>query len=155
MDFAVIALVVSIVLVAGVLFRQRSRVQLDDPESDDGAADKPRPKLRTTKQERMLQKLSPLPEIPTVMDLMREEMAETGVETIPGHEGLTGPVMLKVFRRDSLVRERCTHDTIEFVIRDGIDPEEAIEEDVVLFCAQCGPIGNEDATGTDSAEETL
>jgi hypothetical protein len=86
---------------------------------------------------------------------MREEMAETGVETIPGHEGLGGPVMLKVFRRDALIRERCTHDGIGFVVRDGIEPEEATENDVVLFCAQCGPIQDKDEAGTDSEEETL
>ncbi len=152
---AIIAFVVSVVIVAGVLLRQRSRVEVDGQESDDQPAAKPRPTRRTTKQERMLQKLSPLPEIPTIMDLMREEIAETGVETIPGHEGLTGPVMLKVFRRDAPIRVRCTHDAIEFVVRDGTEPEEALEDDVVLFCAHCGPIQDQELPGTDSEQETL
>jgi hypothetical protein len=151
----IIAFVVSIGIVVGVLLRQRSRLEIDEQGSDDHPQATPRPTRRTTKQERMLQKLSPLPEIPTIMDLMREEMAETGVETIPGHEGLTGPVMLKVFRRDALIRERCTHDGIGFVTRDDVEPEEATENDVVLFCTQCGPIQEEDESGTDSEEEAL
>lgn len=151
MDIAVIlALVASIGIVAGVLLRQRSRVRPDDYQPAES-----RPTRRQTKHERLLQKLSPLPEIPTVMDLMREEMAETGVETIPGHEGLAGPVMLKVYRRDDSVREKCPHDAYEFVIRDGIDAAEATEDDVVLFCSQCGPVSDDDVSGTDSEDVAL
>jgi len=113
-------------------------------------------------QRRILEKLEPIPELPTVMDLMREEIAETGVENIPGHEGLTGPVMLKVFRRDREVRERCTHDGYAFVVADGVEPAEATEEQVSLHCDECGILPPKpaaeavpEASGTESDSETL
>lgn len=113
-------------------------------------------------QRKILEKLEPIPELPTVMDLMREEIAETGVENIPGHEGLAGPVMLKVFRRDRDVRERCTHDGYAFVVADGVEPSAATEEQVSLYCDECGilppaPAADSDPQdlGTESDGETL
>ena len=135
MTEALIALVVSIALVAFLLARQRDRHR---PEIDPKDPAPPPTTQRPTRQEKLLQKLDPLPEIPTVMDLMRAEIKETGVEEIPGHEGLTGPVMLKVFRRDAAVRESCTHEGFAFVVGDGIDPEAATEDHVRLYCEQCG-----------------
>lgn len=146
MDLVVvgIALAISIGLAVSLLARQRARARPEDAD----VPNQPRP-IRRTRQQKILEKLEPLPEIPTVMDLVREEVAETGVENIPGHEGLTGPVMLKVFRRDQLARERCTHDGIEFLVAEGIDPPNALERDVSLFCKQCGPTVT---AGTDDTE---
>lgn len=101
------------------------------------------------RQQRIIEKLEPLPELPTLMDLMREEIAAIGVENIPGHEGLTGPVMLKVYRRDQLIRERCTHDAYQFVVEDGVPPADATENQVTLFCEQCG-----DLNATPESQET-
>jgi hypothetical protein len=156
---AIIALVVSVALVAYLLTRQRERLR---PEIDPNDPPPPPAARRPTRQEKLLQKLEPLPEIPTVMDLMRAEIEETGVARLPGHEGLAGPVMLKVFRRDAAVRERCTHEGFGFVVRDGVEPEAATEDDVHLYCEQCGntPIdrSKEDPStesGTESDPETL
>lgn len=132
MDVAAIALVASIVIAFVMLARQRDRTRPEDPESE---TKQPVPK---GKRERMMAKLEPLPEIPTVMDLVRQEVEETGVENIPGHEGLSGPVMLKVFKRDQAVIERCTHDAYEFVIEQGVAPEDALEANVTIHCDQCG-----------------
>ena len=143
-----IAIVISIGLAATLLSRQRENARPDDdlePKKQSGWT-------TSRRRERILEKLEPLPEIPTVMDLVREEVAETGVENIPGHEGLTGPVMLKVFRRDQAVRDRCTHDGYTFVVAEGVEPSEALEDDVVLCCEQCGP--TEDS-GTESDDDTL
>lgn len=137
MTTALVALVISIALAAYLLTRQRDRHR---PEIDPDDPSPPPVARRLTRQEKLLQKLEPLPEIPSVMDLMRAEIEETGVERLPGHEGLAGPVMLKVFRRDAAVRERCTHNGFGFIVRDGIEPEAATEEDVRLHCAQCGDL---------------
>ena len=142
-DIAIVTvgLVVSVGIAAALLARQRAHAR---PE-DQGPA--PRPTApRRSRQQRILAKLEPMPEIPTVMDLVREEVEATGVERIPGHEGLTGPVMLKVYRRDRLVRERCTHDGYAFSIAEGVDPAEAMEDDVTLFCSDCGPVAPEAET---------
>ena len=153
MTAAVIALLASFALIAGVLVRQRSRTRPENQETDrSDAPSRPVVQRRMSRQQRILSKLEPLPEIPTVMDLMREEIAETGVENIGGHEGLTGPVMLKVYRRDKPIRERCAHDAYEFVVRDDVDPADATENDVVLLCNQCGELETAEEPGTDSDE---
>ena len=159
MTTAIIALVISIALAAYLLNRQRERHR---PEIDPTDPPPQPTSRRLRRQEKLLQKLEPLPEIPTVMDLMRAEIEETGVEGLPGHEGLTGPVMLKVFRRDVAVRERCTDGGFGFLVRDGVKPEAATEDDVRLHCEQCGDVpgddGKEGATnepGTESDPETL
>lgn len=132
---ALIALGVSVGLAAALLLRQRAHAQPVDPET----GVKPPVKVKANRQERLMAKLEPLPEIPTLMDLVREEVAETGVDQLPGHEGLTGPVMLKVFRRDEPVKDRCTHESYGFVVAEGVDPALATEDEVILFCEQCGP----------------
>jgi hypothetical protein len=143
-----VLLLVAVALAAFLLARQRSRVRPTDLEPEKDVLLK-----ASRRQQRVLEKLDPLPEIPSVMDLMRQEIEETGVEEIPGHEGLPGPVMLKVFRRDHAIREHCTHNAYEFVIQDGVDPAVAMEDDVRLFCEQCGELPQE--TGTKSDPETF
>ncbi|MCP4966265.1 MAG: hypothetical protein GY926_13665 [bacterium] len=142
-----IAIAISIGLVVMLLTRQRAAARPADyePKKQSGWT-------TSKRQQRIMEKLGPPPEIPTVMDLVREEVAETGVENIPGHEGLTGPVMLKVFRRDQAVQDRCTHDGYAFLIAEGVEPSEALEGDVTLYCEQCGPM---DQPGTESVDETL
>lgn len=158
MATALVALVISIALAVYLLTRQRQR---NRPEIDPENPHPPPRGRRLTRQEKLLQKLEPLPEIPTVMDLMRAEIEETGVEQIPGHEGLPGPVMLKVFRRDAAVRERCTHDGFAFVVRGGVEPEATTEDDVWLYCEQCGDSASDDeekppgGLGTKPDPETL
>ena len=89
MGIALVALVFSIALVAVMLTRQRERHR---PEVDPG--EQPPARKRPTRQEKILQKLEPLPELPTLMDLVREEIAEAGIIELPGHEGLPDPVAL-------------------------------------------------------------
>lgn len=111
------------------------------------------PASATRRQRRILEKLEPLPEIPTVMDLVRLEVEETGVDKIPGHEGLSGPVKLKVFRRDQSIVENCSHEAYGFVVRDGVAPEDAREDDVRLHCEKCGEVPVDDLdSGTEAGE---
>ncbi len=70
MDVAAIALVASIVLAFVMLARQRERTRPEDQESE---TKQPVPK---GKRERVMAKLEPLPEIPTVMDLVRQEVGD-------------------------------------------------------------------------------
>ena len=156
MAVALTALVLTVALVAVLLTRQRERHR---PEVTPGNA--PAPRKRMTRQEKILQKLDPLPEIPTMMDLVREEIAAEGVDDIPGHEDLPDPVKLKVFRRDHRVIETCDHAGYRFVVTDGVAPGDATEEDVTLRCDDCGdppPISHRpagDAAGTNPDDQTL
>jgi hypothetical protein len=135
MEFAlaVIALVGAVVVAVTLLNRQRARTRPEDAEPKQA----PVPN-RTRRQQRILEKLSPLPEIPTLMDLVHEEIAAAKIDEVPGSEGLPAPVMLKAYKRDEIVRERCPHGTYEFVVADGVVPAEATEADVRLFCKECG-----------------
>jgi hypothetical protein len=146
----IVLLLVAVGLAALLLTRQRSRLRPTDLEPEKEVLLK-----ASRRQRRVLEKLDPLPEIPSIMDLMRQEIAETGVEEIPGHEGIPGPVMLKVFRRDQLTRERCTHDAFEFVIQDGIEPAAATEDNVRLFCEQCGEVDPGEEGEIDPGEEEV
>ena len=148
----------AIILAVYLLWRAREHARPKDEPPEKAVLRK-----ASRSQRKILEKLEPIPELPTVMDLMRQEIAETGVESIPGHEGLAGPVMLKVFRRDQQIRERCTHDAIAFVVTDGIEPAAATEANVSLYCDQCGDLPPEppeeearaEDLGTESDSETL
>ncbi|MCP3998354.1 MAG: hypothetical protein GY722_25315 [bacterium] len=128
------ALLGVIVLAAVLLARARNNAKPDLPE---GAI--PIPASASKRQRRILSTLEPDPEIPTLMDLVREEVADLGLEDIPGATGLSRPVMLKAFRRDALAD--CSHDTREFVVTDGVDPANALEADVELVCSECAEEG--------------
>ena len=124
------ALLGSIVLAFVLLTRARNNAKSNLPEDA-----VPIPATASRRQRRMISKLEPVPEIPTLMDLVREEIADLGLEDIPGAAELSKPVILKVYRRD--VRDDCTHDAFEFVVGDGVDPRDALESDVEFVCPQC------------------
>ena len=151
MGVALVALVLSIALVAVMLTRQRERHR---PEVEPG--EEPPARKRPTRQEKILQKLEPLPELPTLMDLVREEIAEAGINELPGHEGIPDPVKLKVYRRDHQVVADCPHNAYEYVVDEEIVRAEATDDDVALLCYQCaaGSTGAE-SPGTDIEDETL
>ncbi len=144
---AVIALIVSIALAAALLTRQRMRARPDDYDP----GQRP-PGEKPGRRERILEQLEPLPELPTVMDLMRQEIAELGVDKIPGSEGLAGPVLLKVYKRDQRVAENCPREALEYVVADGVAPAEATEDDVVLSCKQHAEDAGGEESGTDSED---
>jgi hypothetical protein len=137
-----IALLGSLVLAGVLITRARSHAK---PEPIEG---KPAiPASASRRQRRILDKLEPIPQIPTLMDLVNEEIAELGLRDLPGSEGISGPVLLKVYRRDELVHEQCPHGTYQYVVADGVASDEAVDDDVRLYCPQC--------VGTDSGDETL
>lgn len=132
MEVALPALVVTILIVVGILVRQRARTK---PEQETEAPLKP--PRRPSRTERLLEKLEPLPEIPTLMDLVRIEIAEEGIDEIPGRDGLPDPIALKVYRRDETVRTDCSHDAFEYHLAAGVAPVDATEADVRLVCPRC------------------
>lgn len=132
----------SIVLAGILLARVRNRAKPEPIESGVQI-----PASASRRQRRILTALEPDPQIPTLMDLVREEIADLGIEDIPGHEDISGPTLLKVYRRDERVREQCPHNGYGYVVANGIRRDEATDEQVWLYCEQCG--------GTNPAAETL
>jgi hypothetical protein len=70
----------------------------------------------------------------TLEQLIAEEAEETGVNEMPGGDGLATPVKLKVFHRDSSQHSDCRESGLRFEVRSGADPENATEHDVRLVC---------------------
>jgi len=126
-----LAMLGSIVLAIALLARVRERAR---PEEDEQAR-RPYPPSASRRQRKVLAQLSPDPEIPTLMDLVRAEIEDLGIEEIPGGDGVGPAVLLKVYRRDRAAT--CDHDDIEYRVVEGVDPDLAEEDDVVLYCAQC------------------
>ncbi|NIU21506.1 MAG: hypothetical protein GWN79_21620 [Actinobacteria bacterium] len=71
---------------------------------------------------------------PSIDDLIAEEIRETGVDRIPGGEGLETAVLLKVFRRDTTVAETCAPEDRRFELSAGVAPAAAGVDDVKLVC---------------------
>jgi hypothetical protein len=141
--FIVIAALFASMILAGVLLtRARSHAKPESSETEPEA-----PASASRRQRRILKTMTPNPQIPTLMDLVRQEIAELGIEDIPGHEDIAGPVLLKVFRRDHELLEQCPHGTCGYVVAEGVRRDEADEQQVRLFCEQCA--------GTDPRPETL
>lgn len=71
----------------------------------------------------------------SVQALAEEEAAELGLAGIAGAEGVPAVVLLKVWKSNSSVVERCpSRDQLRYQVADGVDPAQAAEPDVTLVC---------------------
>lgn len=89
-------------------------------------------RLKKEAREDLKREMEALP-VRDIMDLVREEAEETGVNDIPGAEGVELPVRLQVYHRDAAVRAACPDRTLlTFVLGHGVSPERATAEDLRL-----------------------
>ena len=97
---------------------------------------------------------------PDILELVRQEAAESGVDEIPGADGVDLSVRLRVWQRDEHVRSICPDPTLlRFVLEDGVSPDTATADDLRLECegiptpaASVAPEGEVDTTPEDAAE---
>ncbi|MFV9672560.1 MAG: hypothetical protein ACNYZH_04985 [Acidimicrobiia bacterium] len=68
---------------------------------------------------------------PDIIELVEQEVRESGITDLPGAEGIDPVVLLKVWKRD---RGDCVEGTGSFVVADGVEPSEATETDVAFGC---------------------
>jgi hypothetical protein len=94
--------------------------------------------------------MAPPPSIPTIEELVALEAAATGVNDIPGGDGLDVSLKLRVYWRDEVVRKGCENGQLEFRIDEGVLPEAADTDDVRLVCVRDG---TESAGFTDDQAE--
>jgi hypothetical protein len=87
MTGAVIAGIIAVVVVLVIVTRNSARVKREAKED-------------------LKREMEALP-ARDIMDLVKEEAAETGVDEITGGEGVDLPVRLQVWHRDEAVREAC------------------------------------------------
>ena len=137
-------LIVAIALIAAFWLSSRKRSELA-PE------DKPQKMSKREKKLAEIRANEPDVAIPTLDELVREELEETGVNEIAGHDGLTDPVKLKVYHRDIGSLGDCPRDHMTFVLAYGISAEEATENDVRLVCGE-EPVSEVAADHADGAD---
>ena len=70
---------------------------------------------------------------PDIIELVHEEVQKSGIAVLPGAEGVDPVVLLKVWKRDGT---GCEEGRGQFILGDGITPEDATEDSVVF---ECGP----------------
>ena len=128
MELALAAVIAVGALIFAFSFAGRARKAqgVDDP-----------PKKRLSKREKKLEQLrqyDPLPEPKAILDIVREEAEDLGVNDVPGGEGLEIPVKLKVWHRDEAIREACDGD-VRYEVAADVPPAEATVDDVRLVGA--------------------
>jgi hypothetical protein len=68
---------------------------------------------------------------PDILELVDQEVRESGITDIPGAEGIDPVILLKVWKRD---REDCGEQPGHFVVTEGVEPSDATEADVIFEC---------------------
>lgn len=68
---------------------------------------------------------------PTIIELVHEEVQESGIGTLPGAEGVDPTVLLKVWKRDGA---GCEKGRGQFLLGDGIPPEDATVDSMTFDC---------------------
>ncbi len=84
---------------------------------------------------------------PGILDLVNQEVEESGIGSLPGADGVDPTVLLKVWKRDG---SGCAEGQGTFVLGHGITPAEA-NEDTLRF--ECGDNPKSESTpqATDSS----
>jgi hypothetical protein len=70
-----------------------------------------------------------------ILALVQEEVAETGVDQIPGADGVDITVRLRVWHRDAEVRDECAGEgRLRFQVDEDAEPSDASADQVRLVC---------------------
>ena len=91
-----------------------------------------------------------------ILELVRQELEESGAAEVPGGAGVDPSVLLRVWKRDEEVRSKCADpSSLRFTIDDGTKPAEADDDHVRLTCGESDPPdgpAEEEAQGGDTEE---
>ncbi len=68
---------------------------------------------------------------PDILDLVDEEVRESGITDLPGADGIDPVILLKVWKRD---RGDCGEQTGRFAVTGGVEPSAATETDIEFNC---------------------
>ncbi len=69
---------------------------------------------------------------PDILELVDQEVKESGITDLPGAEVIDPVILLKVWKRDG---GDCAEGQGSFIVVDGVDPSAATETDVTFECA--------------------
>lgn len=145
------ALAIAVLIAAVAIGYAMSRVAKIRKELPEIAEKQKRPKRKSKRQKRLEQIRAAEPEYvpPTIEDLVAEEIADLGVDEIPGGDGVAPPVLLKVYKRDTAPDDDCPPAERRYVVANGVDASEAGEQDVRLICVGHHDPGSTSGSGTD------
>ncbi len=135
-----IAIAATVAMGVMVTFARRTRERAQEAMPD---AQPTAPKPRTKRQRQLVANMAPPPQMPTIEELVAEEAAATGVNDIPGGDGLDVSLKLRVYWRDEVVRGGCEDGNLEFRIDGGASIEAAGIDDVRLVCVRDGVVTEE------------
>lgn len=152
---ALTAFVIFIIVAGGVMvtLSRRTRTKMQESAAEEVAPPE-KPSTLSRRQQRIVSTLEPTKELPSIEQLVADEARETGVNTIPGGEGLDLSLKLRVYWRDEIVRQGCTDGMLEYRIDEGVDPEQAETEDVRLVCVRNGVVRAGDPAPAEDPEES-
>ncbi|MEN8113871.1 MAG: hypothetical protein ABFS21_05740 [Actinomycetota bacterium] len=68
---------------------------------------------------------------PDIIELVMEEVRESGIDELPGADEIDPTVLLRVWKRD---REECPAGDGRFVLVEGVDPANASADDLTFEC---------------------
>lgn len=142
----VLALVV-VAIVLAIAFGRSMRRRGDLLETDE---EKPKKMSKREKKLAEIRANEPDITIPTINELQQQELEDTGVNSIEGHEGLSDTVKLKVYHRDISSHRDCPPEALRFRLSYGIEPESATVDDVRLTCNR----EDDDDHSSDTATDT-
>lgn len=132
-DMAIVLAVLIAAFGVGFAMSRVSKIRKELPELAE-RAQKPKRQSKREKRLEAIRAAEPEWEAPSIEDLVAAEIEETGVDRIPGGEGLATAVLLKVYRRDTTVAETCAPEDRRFVLAAGVDAAVADVDDVKLVC---------------------
>ena len=121
---AIVTVVVVLVFAFGRLQKARDALRTE-------ADAEPKQMSRRQRKLEQMRASNPMPEPQSIFDIMMEEAADLGVDDVPGSEDLEVPVMLKVWKRDTSVRQDHPA-AFRYEIAPGVSPASATVEDVRL-----------------------
>lgn len=74
--------------------------------------------------------------------LVRAEVDDLGLREVNGSTGIADSVLLKAWNQSRDTVNKCSsRDMLRYVVRKGVDPTTALDEDVVLVCDDFGDTG--------------
>ncbi len=120
-----------------VFLNRRTRDKIRDSAIE---TDTQNPRAGTKRQQRVVDSFDPPTELPTIEELVAQEVADTDVNEIAGGDGLDVSLKLRVYWRDEVVRRGCTDGALEFRIAEGVAADEAETDDVRLVCVRAGGV---------------
>lgn len=152
MTQALVSFAVFVVVAGAIVFTltRRTRNKMRDALAEENAVVPMRP--RNKREQVAMATTEADKPLPTIEELVAAEAADTGVNEIPGGDGLDVSLKLRVYWRDEVVRKGCSDGHIEFRIADDTTAEAAGTDDVRLVCVRDGVVQDAPDTADESGD---